>query len=394
MNVSPQSALALQRHYLGALRTPARTWIEALPPARLAFAGSAIRRTPGGGCALDFGIVDAALHERRTVRVFQPGGRPAAIRIDDFASWLAVEWLDGESGSLVVQVRDDGEGERSGEIAFRVRDELGARRESLPVRITVRPRHPLAEIAFHGSHAADPLRFVEMGDTCTIAVANRTSVPLVVTFAELPAWLEFSVDGCSRRGPEAGAFFERIAPFTVTLRPRFIGRYEGSLRMRTNDPRPELRDVELRLSASVAPLRPHVRVPAPPPIVGSPAKTLATHVRIENWGRSAARIACKANTPSLTAGPIPPVPALQDGQPGTAVLPVRIAASQLAAGTHQLGLELHIEDGNPSACRVPIQVVIRASAKRRRELRPETIAALLALLLLTVVLLVAARGLS
>lgn len=389
MNISPDSALALQRHYLGALSTPSRTWLEPVPQASLGFAGSAIRPAAGGGCVLDFGTVDAPLGERRTVRIFQPGGRPAAIRIGDAPSWLRTEWIGGESGQLLaVEVRDDAEGERSGEITLWTRDESGARLESLPVRIAVRPRHPFADITFHGSR-----EFSEMDDSCTLALVNRTSVPLVVTFADLPEWMEFVVDGCSRRGPAAGSFFERVAPFSVTLRPRFIGRYEGSLRMRTNDPRPELRDVELRFSASVAPRHAHIRALAPPPLVASSSKTLATHVRIENWGRSAARVTCSPTASSLTAGTIAPVPALRDGQPGTAALPIRIATSQLSAGSHQLAVELHVEHGDPSICRVPIRIEVR-SAGKRREIRPEMIAALLALLLLTVVLLVAARGMS
>ena len=388
MNVSPDSALALQRHYLGALSTPSRTWLEPVPPASLGFAGSAIRATAGGGCVLDFGTVDAPLGERRTVRIFQPGGRPASIRIGDAPSWLRTEWIGGEADQLLaVEIRDDdAEGERSGEITLWTRDDRGARLESLPVRIAVRPRYPFADLAFHGSR-----EFAEMDDTCTLSITNRTSVPLVVTFADLPEWMELVVDGCSRRGPAAGSFFERVAPFSVTLRPRFIGRYEGSLRMRTNDSRPELRDVELRFSASVAPRHAHIRALAPPPLVAA-AKTLTTHVRIENWGRSAAHVTCTSSAPSVTAGTIAPVPPLRDGQPGTAAVPIRIAASQLGAGSHQLAVEVHVENGDPSSCRVPIRLEVRTAGKRR-EIRPEMIAALIALLLLTVVLLVA-RGMS
>lgn len=390
MTPTRDSALALQRHYLGALSTPARTWLEPLPAACLAFAGSAIRRQ-SEGCSLDFGTVDAALGECRTVRLFRPGGRPAAIRISDTPPWLRAEWIEGETGALAVEVSEDCEGERSDKITFWVRDELGARLESLRVHITARPRHPLADIAFNGSALPLPFEFATAG-IYTISVANRTSVPLTVTFADLPDWMEFQVDGCSRRGPVAGVFFERIAPFSVTLRPRFLGRHQGLLRMRTNDPRPELRDVELRFFSSVAPQRPHVRALAPPPLVAPAAKALTTHVQLENWGLSPAHVTCLTGAPSLTAGQIVPIPPLRNGQPGMAALPIRIASSQLAAGTHRLVVDLHIEEGEPSSCSVPLQVVVPASSpQRRREIRPEMIAALLALLFLTIVLLVAAQ---
>lgn len=395
MNFSRESALALQRHYVGALSNPAATWLEPMPASHLAFAGSAIR-ADRDGCMLDFGTVDSPAGERRTVRVFRPGDHAAAIRFGEAPAWLEAEWMQGQSGAVLsVQIIDDAEGERSGAVTLWVRDELGARLESLRVRVVGRPRHPIANITFNGATTPRRFDFRTEGGACEISVANRTSVSLVVTFADLPEWMELTVDGCSRRGPIAGKFFERIAPFSVSLRPRIFGRHEGSLRMQTNDPRPEMQNVELQFGACLTPLRPHVRAIPPPPLAATSGKPLVTHVRLENWGQTFARITCSTEAQSLTADAIAPVPGARNGVPGTALLPIRIASSDFVAGVHTLVMNMHIEDGDPSSCRVPVRVSIAPAATRqRREIRPEMIAALFALLLLTAVLVVAARGLS
>ncbi len=395
MNFPRDSALALQRHYLGALSKPAPTWLEPLPANRLAFAGSAIR-VDRDGCVLDFGAVDSMLGERRTVRVFRPGDQAAAIRVAEAPAWLAMEWMQGEAGALLaVRITEDAEGERSCVLALWVRDELGARRESLRVRIEARPRHPIAAIAFNGSTTPQPFDFGVDDRAYAISVANRTSVPLVVTFADLPEWMELTVDGCSRRGPLAGVFFERVAPFSVALRPGFLGPQKGSLRMQTNDPRPEMRDMELQFSACVAPVHPHVRVVPPPSLITPAGATVTTHARLENWGRSPARVTCKTGTSAVIATQIAPIPPARDGQPGTAVLPIRIVSSDLLPGAHTLVVDLHVQDGDPAHCSIPLRVSITpAIPRRRREIRPEMIAALVALLLLTAVLFIALRGLS
>src|SRR5438552_18899344 len=93
-----------------------------------------------------------------------------------------------------------------------------------------------------------------------VTIGNRTSIPLVVTFADLPDWLTFHVDGRGRDGPIDGPFFERTAPFAVHLRPQHLGNHRGTLRLRTNDPRPEMRYIELHLTACVAAANPCVSV--------------------------------------------------------------------------------------------------------------------------------------
>ncbi|HEY0373095.1 MAG TPA: hypothetical protein VGD79_13910 [Thermoanaerobaculia bacterium] len=391
MTLSRDSVLALQRHYLGALSTPARMWLEPQRPARLAFRGSAIR-VDDDGCVLDFGTVEFAHGELRTVRVFQPGDAPASIRVDEVSPWLHAEWA--EDGTLAVQLVDESEGERTGTVSLWIRDEHGARCESLRVRVAVQPRQPLAEILFNGAPAPLPHNFGSDGGDYTIDVANRTSVPLVVTFADLPEWLELEVDGCSRRGPVLEVFFERAAPFHVALRPHQLGRQTGSLLMKTNDRRTDLQEVELQFTSCVTPVRPQVRaLPAPQLAVRAP-KALATHIRLENWGRSPARVTCGNHPAALMVAVITDVPAARDGVPGTAVLPIRVHSSQLWPGAHVLTLDLQIAGGDPLQCSVALHVTVAAAAARqRREIRPEMIAALIALLLLTAVLLIAARGL-
>jgi hypothetical protein len=391
MNLSRDSALALQRHYVGALSQAATTWLESLPANRVAFAGGAIR-TDGESCVLDFGVVDTPNGERRAVRIFQPGPQPISIRVSEVPAWIVADWSDETNASiLIVRITADHEGERCDDLTLRVRDERGVRFEKLRLRVVGRPRQPFADITFNGDAAAEPFAFDGDRGVYTIAVANRNSVPLVVTFSDLPEWLELTVDGCSRRGPIAGAFFERKASFTAYLRPRLLGRHEGSVRMQTNDRRPELRDVLLRFSADIAPLRPHIRAVSPPPLAAG-SKTVTAHARLENWGRSPARISANVTTQCATVPALIRIPAARDGRPGTADLPIRVTASRLAPGTQTLIVALQIEDGDPAQCGVPVQVIVAARRSRQRPfIRPETIAAFLALVILAIVLLGAMR---
>lgn len=390
MNLSRESALALQRHYVGALSQSATTWLESLPVNRVAFAGRAIR-ADGECCVLDFGVVDTPKGEQRAVRVFQPGTQPLSIGVSEAPAWIVAEW---SNEILTVQIADDHEGERSDDLTLRIRDERGARFEKLRVRILARPRQPFADITFNGEPAAEPFGFDGDRGVYAIAVANRNSVPLVVTFADLPEWLELTVDGCGRRGPIEGVFFERKAPFVAYFYPRLLGRHGGSVRMQTNDRRQELQDVLLRFSADIAPLHPHVRAVPPAPLAAG-SKTVTAHARLENWGRSPARVAGQMTTPCATVPALIRIAAARDGKPGTADLPIRIAASRLAPGTHTLIVALQIEDGDPSRCAVPVQVVVAAKPSRRRQpVRPETIAAFVALVILAIILLAAMRGWS
>lgn len=388
MSFSVYSALALQRHYVGALSKPATTWLEPSAAVQLAFAGDALR-VDDEGCMLDFGTVELSLGEWRSVRMFVPGTMPVSMRVSEAPPWVATE-LDG--GRLVVRITDDSEGERVGTIALWIRDERGARLEKLRVHVDARPRQPMAGISFDGDAVPAPFVFKD-GDTYTISVTNRNSVPLNVTLFDLPEWLELTVDGCTRGGPLDGAFFERKAPFTLSLRPRLLGRHEGALRMRTNDRQSELRDVLLPLSAEVVPLRPHVRA-VPPAVVETSAKNVTVHASLENWSRTPAQVAASVTTQCATVPAMTRVPAARRDEPGIADLPIRIAASRLAAGTHILIVSLQIEDGDPSRCSIPVRVDVAAGTPRRRFSRTETMATLFGLLFLAIMIVAAARGWS
>ena len=157
----------------------------------------------------------------------------------------------------------DGESELRGYIRFLVDDGGTSRFEELMVRLTTRRAFPIAEIDFNGSPV--PRRF-DLGNGSRpykLAVANHSSVPLVVRFADLPPWLTFEVNGRSRKGPLPGLFFERSAPFAVQLRAHAGGKHDGVVRIETNDPRPQFHAIALRLSACIEPVR--VEAPAVAP---------------------------------------------------------------------------------------------------------------------------------
>jgi hypothetical protein len=376
MNVSRDSVLALQRHFLGALSAPARTWLEPLPSPRLAFAAAALRRA-GEACVLDFGTVETPGEERHTLRLFLPGAAHADVRLADFPSWLEVRWID--RATLELLARHDGENTFHGSLRFLVD---GVHAEQLGVQMTTRRVHPAARFDFHGSPAPRPFEFGADGSPYRLSVANDASVPLVVSVADLPAWLTFESDGQCRSGPLPGRFFERTAPFAIRLRPQFLGRYDGSIRIQTNDPRPELRTIDLRLAGCFEPERPFVHVAPPAGIRLRADQTFTAEAKLENWSRSPARTSKKVTPRGLAVSTLPVVPAARDGQPGTAKLPIRIVPAKLEPGTYTLPLTLAIADGEPAEVDVPVRVEIAPAEERRTPRR----AALLALLLLSLTL--------
>lgn len=246
MKLSRDSVLALQRHFLGALRAPARAWLEPLPSPPLVFLGSAIRAG-----ALDLGSVPSPGEERSQVRICNRSAERIEVRIAELPAWLTARWpgvegetvsmTGGDAASLEVLVIHDEERQFHGVLRFAA----GGCIEELPVRMTARRSHPLARFDFNGSAIPHPFDFGSAEGSYRLSVANATSVPLVVTFADLPDALTFEVDGRHRTGPITGPFFERTAPFAVTLRPHLFGLPGGVLRVRTNDPRAEMRDIAL-----------------------------------------------------------------------------------------------------------------------------------------------------
>ena len=265
MKLSRDSVLALQRHFLGALRAPARTWLEPLPSPPLVFRGDALRSG-----TLDLGSVSSPGEERCVVRICNRSAERVDVRIGAAPAWLTARWLGvdgdtapvgcGDSGvTLEIRVIHDDEREFRGTLPF----VLGNRVEELNVRMAARRLHPVAQFDFHGSPVPQPVDFGAGDGSYRLSVMNATSVPLVVTFSDLPPGLTFEIDGRSRSGPIAGPFFERTAPFAVDLHPQLFGLPGGVIRLHTNDPRPELQDMELRFEPF--PRAPRARMRAVPP---------------------------------------------------------------------------------------------------------------------------------
>jgi hypothetical protein len=395
MNLSRDSIFALQRHFLGALSAPSRTWLEPLPSQPLIFIGDALRAL-SDGCVVDFGSVSSPGEERRLVRVCNRGAEQADVRLDEPPAWLMAAWLDrdgdtaslagGESATLELIVPHDAERDFRGTLRFHIFDRV----EELHVQMTARRSHPVAQFDFNGSRVPALFDFGIDDRPYSLTVANAASIPLVVSFIDLPDWLTFTVDGQSRSGAIEGAFFERAAPFAVELRPHKLGVHRGVLRIRTNDPRPELQAIELDLAACVVAATACVRVTRPPARVRLRVdQTITVSAQLENLGRIAARTSKEAVPAALSIREAPIVPAANDGRPGSATLPIRVTPRNLGPGVHALTLTLRIKGGNPGTVDVPVQLDV--VPPRRSVLRPEVIAALFALLLLTL-LFVITRG--
>lgn len=397
MNLTRESLLALQRHFLGTLNAPPRTWLEALPSPPLVFAGETLR-WEDAHCVLDLGDVRSPGEERQRVRVCNRGAERLDVRIQEVPPWLTARWLGARGDAISIASKDvgatlevvvahDEEREFRGAVVL----DAGRARETLLVRLTTRRPYPSARIDFHGSPTPRPFDFGSNEDPYILSVANVTAVPLVVTFADLPEWMVFEIDGHRRSGPIEGDFFERRAPFVIKLRPQTLGPQTGVLRLRTNDPRPEWQRIELPFAACLFAARPRVQASPPRRVQIRADQKLTVEAQLENWGRAEARISKELVPRALALRTCPVVPAARDGKPGRATLPIRIAPAHLASGTHALVLSLRIENGEPA--RVDVPVAIDVTPRRRSALRPETIVALFALLLIAL-LFVIARGLS
>jgi hypothetical protein len=410
MNFSRDSVLALQRHFLGALSTPSCTWLEPLPAKRLAFDGTIVRSTDGG-CLLDLGTVTSPGEERHTVRVSNPGTKPVEVRIGHVAPWMTVRWLEtpkdtvtldgGDAGAILeLTVAHDGEIKLAGTLRLvTLEDAQGTRVqrvEEVALRMTARRLHPIALFNFNGSPVPRPFDFGAGANPYELSVVNEAAVPLVVSFADLPPWLTFKVDGHSRKGPIPGYFFERTAPVTVRLVPNTLGRHHGSLRLQTNDGRPELQAIELQFAACIEAATPCVRAIAPQRARLRADQTLVLAARLENSGRIAAQVVSQSELPdSLEVPPSHVVPPARDGEAGTTMLPIRIVAAQLAPGAHVIGVTLRIAGGDPSAIAIPVHVeVTPARSGPRASRRHGAIVGLFVLLVLAVLFAFVMRGLS
>jgi hypothetical protein len=409
MNVSRDSILALQRHFLGALTTPSGTWLEPLPAKRLAFAGKIVRNA-GGACLFDLGTVTSPGQERHQLRVSNPGEQPLEVRIGAGAPWMTARWLEtskdavtlggGEAGAILeLSVSHDSECAFEGTLRLLVLDSTGGtivqRVEEVALRMTARRLHPIALFDFNGSPAPRPFAFGTDVHPYELSVVNKAAVPLVVSFADLPPWLTFEVEQHRRPGPLPGRFFERTAPFTVRLLPHSLGRHQGSLRLQTNDPRPELQSIELQFAACLEAPAPSVRCIPPQRARLRADQTLVVAARLENRGRTAARVVSRSELPdSLEVAESYVVPPVHDGDPGTALLPIRIVAAQLAPGHHSIQVILRIAGGDPDVIAIPVHVEVTPARIRRATMRPGAIVGFLVLLVLVVLFAFLTRGVS
>lgn len=394
MNLSRNSVLALQRHFLGALNVPSSTRLDPLPVQPLVFSGDAIR-TDDGCCVVNFGVVASPGEERRSVRVGNRHATSIAVRLEEPPAWLMAAWTDADGDSisiagggwatLALVVPHDAEQEFTGALRFH----LGDRVEELRLRLSTRRMHPIAQIDFNGAPSPHPFDFGMDDGPYVLNVANRTAIPLTATFADLPDWLTFEVDGRSRSGPLEGPFFERTAPFSVQLRPQHLGVHRGILHMRTNDPRPELRNIDLLFVACVVAPRPCVRVTPPPRLRLRADQTGTAEARLENWGRAGARTSKETVPAGLSVRKCPFIPPARDGAPAVLPLAVRVAPWMLVPGAYVLPLSLRIEDGDPAVVTVPVEIEV--DPPRRSRIRPELVVALFAILFLTL-LFVIVRG--
>lgn len=404
MSISPDSVRALERHFVGTLSLPSRLWLDSVPLSHVVVTGSDALRSAGDGCVLDLGAVESPGTERQVVRIASARPEVVEMKLGDVAPWLAARWLQAAGDAIRVESRAGAELELTathdvlkqtgfaGVVCISICDAAGGERhEELAVRMTARRTQPLGDFNFHG--APQPRGF-DFGTVDPLAPAittsyelsfdSLTSVPLTVAFTDLPSWLTFEVDMHRRVGPAPGRFFERDAPFKVSIRPRqttdLIGAHRGSLHVETNDPRPALRSIDIRFAVRLVPAGPFLRA-VPDNVLVTTPRPMRTDVRLENWGRSPARIAATIVPPALQVlGGRAAVPAAAGGRPGVGSLRLRVLPSHLSPGTHLMPLTLSVEGAAPLQMAVPVQVAPGATRARKRGLALAAMAALFALL--------------
>lgn len=262
MNLTPQSVAGLKRHLLGALSLPSRIWLEPVLSPRLSFASAPPLRISGDDCLLDLGRVASPGTERRTIRVRNRGWKQVRVRIIEVPPWIDVKWRDEEGSSIGLAPGSAGadlafmvehdvvqETNRRGAVELQVEEVGGATStERISVHFAARPTRAVGVYDFNGQPEPREFEF-ERNGAYVMSFGAVTSVPLTVSFADLPSWLTFTVDGRHRHGPIAGRFFERTAPFRVVIHALPIPDGSGSeatVRMHTNDARLPFQSIELR----------------------------------------------------------------------------------------------------------------------------------------------------
>jgi hypothetical protein len=383
MRLTQEAFLGLKRHFLGALSEPPSLWVVPVPEPRLLLASRDALQGNLRGCSLDFGTVESPGETRGNLRVANLGPETLTIKLGSSPAWLRARWRDN-SGDAVHLAGSDVELEliathdaleetpMTGCLELKAESLTGESRISeIQVRLTARRLQPVGVFSFRGSSEPGPVDFgvldiaasgPEVLESCTLSFENRTSVPLKVSFADLAAWLVFEVDGYQRRGPAAGRFFERDAPFQVDLRPvrvaHFLGAQQGRLLLRTNDSRPDYQQVELDLSAQIVSSRPYLEVIPPERVRIAPGEQVWVEAMLKNHGQESARLR-EARSPGLHIPDWPVVPANQDGQPGTAALRIRVAP-QLPPGHHALSFTVSSRNSDQRDIAVPIRVEVVA----------------------------------
>lgn len=431
MKFSHEAFVGLKRHFLGALTEPPRLWVVPVPGPRLLFTARGVLRQSERGCVVDFGTAESPGTELRTLRVSNLGEETITVALQELPPWLAARWLQpgdgevvhltpGEEGAeLEITVEHDflKDTTLDGSIRLLARDLSGNQgSEELQVRLATRRTRPVGLFDFQGSPEPLPHDFGVLDPTAsgpetltsyTLSFQNLTSVHLVVSFADLPAWLTFEVDGYQRRGPAKGRFFERAAPFQVEIRPirtpQFLGFQQGRLCLWTNDTRPAFQMVDLRFSARIEASRPVLRALPPEPVRTTSTEPCVVEAQVENWGQSPARISLRAPDPSIELVERPVIPGAVDGQPGRGRLRMQISPARLSPGPHTLSLALRVDGGVPPEITVPVRLDVVAAPEREAPLHPATkvplrlspafaVAALFALLLLLALIVLAVEG--
>lgn len=413
MNVSAASVRALERHFVGALSVPSRLWLDAEPLSQLAIGGEAVR-SDGEWCVVDLGVVESPGKERQVVRVSSSATGVTGIRIAGADPWLGAQWTHIDSDAVsgnVAELELTAPHDVLEQTAFTGAIRLGIHRgpdddlEELRVRMTARRTHPLGAFDFHGSEEPRGFDFGVVDPTAPASAAflmsfrSLTSVPMTVRFADLPAWLAVEVAGRDRTGPASGVFFERTTPFAVKVRPHcttdLLGAHDGTLRIESDDPRPPFRSFAIPFSVRLEPAGPFVRARADLVHVTND-RPLVTQVQLENWGHRPARIAPSSVPPAIRIlGPVT-IPAARRSSPGFVLISMRVVPAQLPAGRHLLPITLDVEGGVPLQITLPVQVAAtaRRTSSTRRAVAPAAVAALIALLAFTAVLVLYLRTLS
>lgn len=431
MKLSEESFVGLKRHFLGALTEPSRLWIVPSPGPRLLFTARGVLQRREGGCTADFGTVNSPGQETRTLRVSNLGAETITVALQRLPSWLDAHWVQPGGGEIVHLTPGEEGAELAltvehdflkdtilrGSITFLSRDLSGNQcSEEIPVRMATRRALPVGLYDFHGSPEPHPHDFGVLDPTTsgpeslvsfTLSIQSLTSIPLVVSFADLPAWLSFEVDGYQRRGPSRGRFFERAAPFTVEIRPirtpQFLGSRQDRLCLWTNDARPEFQMVDLQFSAKIESARPVLRAIPPERVRAHSSEPCLVEALVENWGQSPAQVTLQAIDPALHVAERPVIPGALDGQPGRATLQIQISPAKLSPGPQALTLTLRVDGGVPPEITLPVGVDVVASQERDTPLGSAArlpmrlppaiaVAALFTLLLLLALIVLAVEG--